>query len=194
MEKLEAFRAATGALKDVSFDSISGAGPHGAIVHYRVTRKTNRRIEPRQLFLIDSGAQFVDGTTDVTHGGGGEPTRDATVSRACSRGIQLALARFPKALPGAARRVRAAAVDAGLDKATARAMASALSSVHEGPQISRGVGQALARHDCSTSRAITRPANTASASKLVVARAPRSPAARSDVVSRPSPWRRSPCW
>src|SRR6185503_2827373 len=66
VEKLEGFRRATGALRDVSFDSISGAGPNGAIVHYRVTKKTNRRVETGQLFLIDSGAQFEDGTTDVT--------------------------------------------------------------------------------------------------------------------------------
>ena len=59
--------AATPALlKDISFPTISGAGPNGAIVHYRVTRKTNRRIAPGDLFLIDSGAQYEDGTTDIT--------------------------------------------------------------------------------------------------------------------------------
>ena len=66
VEALETFRRDTGALKDVSFPTIAGTGPNGAIVHYRVTRKTNRRIVPGDLLLIDSGAQYEDGTTDVT--------------------------------------------------------------------------------------------------------------------------------
>ena len=66
VEALETFRRDTGALKDVSFPTISGTGPNGAIVHYRVTRKSNRRIAPGDLLLIDSGAQYEDGTTDVT--------------------------------------------------------------------------------------------------------------------------------
>src|SRR5579859_5393304 len=66
VEALETFRRDTGALKDVSFPTIAGTGPNGAIVHYRVTRKSNRRIVPGDLLLIDSGAQYEDGTTDVT--------------------------------------------------------------------------------------------------------------------------------
>ena len=66
VEALESFRRDTGLLKDISFPTIAGAGPNGAIVHYRVTRKTNRRIEPNELFLIDSGGQYEDGTTDIT--------------------------------------------------------------------------------------------------------------------------------
>ncbi|MFX8079185.1 M24 family metallopeptidase, partial [Acinetobacter baumannii] len=66
VEALETFRRETGALKDVSFPTISGTGPNGALVHYRVTRKSNRRIAPGDLLLIDSGAQYEDGTTDVT--------------------------------------------------------------------------------------------------------------------------------
>src|SRR6185369_12140105 len=66
VEALETFRRDTGALKDVSFPTISGTGPNGAIVHYRVTRKSNRRIVTGDLLLIDSGAQYEDGTTDVT--------------------------------------------------------------------------------------------------------------------------------
>jgi Xaa-Pro aminopeptidase len=66
VEALETFRRDTGVLKDVSFPTIAGAGPDGAIVHYRVTRKTNRRIAPGELFLIDSGGQYEDGTTDIT--------------------------------------------------------------------------------------------------------------------------------
>ena len=66
VEALETFRRQTRALKDVSFPTIAGTGPNGAIVHYRVTRKSNRRISPGDLLLIDSGAQYEDGTTDVT--------------------------------------------------------------------------------------------------------------------------------
>ena len=76
VEALESFRRDTGALKDVSFPTIAGTGPNGAIVHYRVTRKSNRRIVPGDLLLIDSGAQYEDGTTDVTRTIAiGEPTR-----------------------------------------------------------------------------------------------------------------------
>src|SRR5690606_23296938 len=63
---LESFRRDTGALKDISFPTIAGAGPNGAIVHYRVTTATNRAISNGDLFLIDSGAQYQDGTTDIT--------------------------------------------------------------------------------------------------------------------------------
>jgi Xaa-Pro aminopeptidase len=66
VEALESFRRDTGVLKDISFPTIAGAGPDGAIVHYRVTRRTNRRIGPGELFLIDSGGQYEDGTTDIT--------------------------------------------------------------------------------------------------------------------------------
>src|SRR5271167_4268274 len=66
VQALETFRRETGVLKDISFPTISGAGPDGAIVHYRVTRQTNRRIAPGELFLIDSGGQYEHGTTDIT--------------------------------------------------------------------------------------------------------------------------------
>jgi Xaa-Pro aminopeptidase len=66
VEALESFRRDTGVLKDISFPTIAGAGPDGAIVHYRVTRRSNRRIAPGELFLIDSGGQYEDGTTDIT--------------------------------------------------------------------------------------------------------------------------------
>ena len=66
VEALESFRRDTGLLKDISFPTIAGAGVDGAIVHYRVTRRTNRRIAPGELFLIDSGGQYEDGTTDIT--------------------------------------------------------------------------------------------------------------------------------
>jgi Xaa-Pro aminopeptidase len=151
VEKLEGFRAATGALKDVSFDSISGAGPHGAIVHYRVTRKTNRSIEPGQLFLIDSGAQYQDGTTDVTRTlAVGEPTPEMRdrFTRVLKGHIQLALARFPEGTTGAQLDAfaRRPLWEAGLDygHGTGHGVGSYL-SVHEGPQSisQRGQAQAL---------------------------------------------------
>ena len=66
VKALETFRRETGKLKDVSFPTISGAGPNGAIVHYRVTEKSNRKLKSGELYLVDSGAQYEDGTTDVT--------------------------------------------------------------------------------------------------------------------------------
>ncbi|HMO41947.1 MAG TPA: aminopeptidase P family N-terminal domain-containing protein, partial [Phenylobacterium sp.] len=64
--KLEGFREATGALKDLSFDTIAGAASNGAIVHYRPTERLNKRTEAGSLLLVDSGAQYLDGTTDIT--------------------------------------------------------------------------------------------------------------------------------
>ena len=65
-DRLEAFRAESGLLKDLSFDSISGSGPNGAIVHYKASPETNRPLELNSLYLIDSGGQYADGTTDIT--------------------------------------------------------------------------------------------------------------------------------
>ena len=80
--QLEDFRRSTGEetqmpLREVSFDTISGAGPNGAIMHYRVSHASNRRLEPGELFLIDSGAQYQDGTTDITRTVAvGQPTEE----------------------------------------------------------------------------------------------------------------------
>ncbi len=65
-QKLEGLRIASKGLKDLSFDTISGFGPHGALPHYRVNTHSNIPIQKGNLLLVDSGAQFVDGTTDVT--------------------------------------------------------------------------------------------------------------------------------
>ncbi len=80
---LETFRRQTKKLVEVSFPTISGAGPNGAIVHYRVTERTNQRIG-KGLFLLDSGAQYEDGTTDITRTiASASPARKcATASRA----------------------------------------------------------------------------------------------------------------
>ncbi|MCO6382556.1 aminopeptidase P family protein [Oceanicola sp. 502str15] len=66
VEQLEGFRREANELREISFDTISGAGPNGAIVHYRVTHDTNRTVRPGELLLVDSGGQYLDGTTDIT--------------------------------------------------------------------------------------------------------------------------------
>jgi Xaa-Pro aminopeptidase len=150
VEKLESFRRNAGA-RDISFDSISGAGAHGAIVHYRVTQRTNRAIRSGELFLIDSGAQYDDGTTDVTRTVAvGEPTAEMRdrFTRVLKGHIQLALAHFPEGTTGAQLDAfaRRPLWDAGLDygHGTGHGVGSYL-SVHEGPQSisTRGTGQAL---------------------------------------------------
>jgi len=139
-EKLESFRAATGRLKDLSFDSISGAGPNGAIVHYRVTRKTNRRLARGSLFLIDSGAQYEDGTTDVTRTIAiGRPTKEMRerFTRVLKGHITLARVRFPKGTSGHQldALARISLWEAGLDydHGTGHGVGAYL-GVHEGPQ------------------------------------------------------------
>ncbi len=102
-QKLEGFRADTGALQDLSFDSISGAGPNGAIVHYRVTTKTNRRLARGSLFLIDSGGQYLDGTTDITRTVAiGRPSAEMKdrFTRVLKGHIALSRVRFPKGTTG----------------------------------------------------------------------------------------------
>ncbi|MET0183021.1 MAG: aminopeptidase P family protein [Caulobacterales bacterium] len=137
--KLESFRAATGALEDLSFDSISGAGPNGAIVHYRVSTKTNRRLARGSLFLIDSGGQYKDGTTDITRTIAiGRPTREMRerVTRVLKGHIALARVRFPQGVTGHAldALARMSLWEAGLDydHGTGHGVGSYL-GVHEGP-------------------------------------------------------------
>ncbi|MBN8983977.1 MAG: aminopeptidase P family protein [Rhizobiales bacterium] len=139
VEALETFRRETGALKDVSFPTISGTGPNGAIVHYRVTRKSNRRIVPGDLLLIDSGAQYEDGTTDVTRTIAiGEPTQEMRdrFTRVLRGHIAIARAVFPDGTTGAQLDTLARQFlwQAGLDfeHGTGHGVGSYL-SVHEGP-------------------------------------------------------------
>lgn len=138
-QKLEAFRAETGALKDLSFDSISGAGPNGAIVHYRVTKKTNRRLARGSLFLIDSGGQYLDGTTDITRTiAVGRPTKEMRerFTRVLKGHIALARVRFPKGTTGHQldALARMSLWEAGLDydHGTGHGVGAYL-GVHEGP-------------------------------------------------------------
>jgi Xaa-Pro aminopeptidase len=149
---LETFRRETGALKDVSFPTIAGAGPNGAIVHYRVTRASNRRILPGELFLVDSGAQYEDGTTDVTRTiAVGTPSQEMreNFTRVLRGHIALARAVFPDGTTGAqldsfARQyLWAAGLD--FDHGTGHGVGSYL-SVHEGPaRVSKLGTTALAR-------------------------------------------------
>ncbi|TCP62408.1 Xaa-Pro aminopeptidase [Rhodovulum bhavnagarense] len=100
---LEGFRHATGHLRDISFDTIAGAGPNGAIVHYRVTEATNRPVRPGELLLVDSGGQYLDGTTDITRTMAvGEPPQEARApfTRVLKGMIAISRARFPKGLSG----------------------------------------------------------------------------------------------
>jgi len=139
VEVLETFRRDTGALKDVSFPTIAGTGPNGAIVHYRVTRKTNRRITRGDLLLIDSGAQYEDGTTDVTRtiaiGAPSGEMRDR-FTRVLRGHIAIARAVFPDGTTGAQidALARQFLWQAGIDfeHGTGHGVGSYL-SVHEGP-------------------------------------------------------------
>jgi Xaa-Pro aminopeptidase len=139
VEALETFRRDTGALKDVSFPTIAGTGPNGAIVHYRVTRKSNRRIVPGDLLLVDSGAQYEDGTTDVTRTiAVGEPTGEMRdrFTRVLRGHIAIARAVFPDGTTGAQLDTLARQFlwQAGIDfeHGTGHGVGSYL-SVHEGP-------------------------------------------------------------
>ncbi len=138
--KLEEFRAETKALLDISFDTISASGPNGAIVHYRVTEATNRRLKSGELYLVDSGGQYLDGTTDITRTIAiGRPSAEMRerYTLVLKGHIAIATARFPKGTRGIdldafARR---ALWEKGLDydHGTGHGVGSYL-SVHEGPQ------------------------------------------------------------
>ena len=139
VEALETFRRDTGRLKDISFPTISGSGPNGAIVHYRVTRASNRHIGMNELFLIDSGAQYEDGTTDITRTlavGTPTPEMRERFTRVLKGHIAIASAVFPDGTTGAQLDplARLALWQAGIDfdHGTGHGVGSYL-SVHEGP-------------------------------------------------------------
>ena len=136
---LETFRRASSLLRDISFDTISGSGPNGAIVHYRVSEATNRKLGARELFLIDSGAQYVDGTTDITRTVAiGEPTAEMrTRYTSVLKGhIAISTARFPAGTRGVdldpLARHALWALGLDYDHGTGHGVGSYL-SVHEGP-------------------------------------------------------------
>ncbi|MBG6117877.1 MULTISPECIES: aminopeptidase P family protein [unclassified Sphingobium] len=139
-DRLEAFRKETGLLEDLSFDTISGAGPNGAVVHYRVEEKTNRPIETGTLYLVDSGGQYRDGTTDVTRTLAiGAPSREMQerFTLVLKGHVALARAVFPVGTRGGQLDILARQFlwAQGLDYAhgTGHGVGSFL-SVHEGPQ------------------------------------------------------------
>ena len=138
--KLEQFRHETGVLKDLSFESISGAGSNGAHCHYRVNTATTKLLEKGTLFLIDSGGQYQDGTTDVTRTVSiGDPTDEMRerFTLVLKGHISLALVRFPKGTTGSNLDVlaRHALWQHGLDydHGTGHGVGVYL-GVHEGPQ------------------------------------------------------------
>jgi len=139
VEALESFRREGGLLKDISFPTIAGAGPDGAVVHYRVSMGTNRTISPGELFLIDSGGQYEDGTTDITRTiAVGEPTAEmrARFTLVLKGHIAIARSVFPDGTTGAQLDsfARQFLWGAGLDfdHGTGHGVGSYL-SVHEGP-------------------------------------------------------------
>ncbi|MCD2173130.1 aminopeptidase P family protein [Rhizobium sp. C4] len=155
VERLEACRRRVGErmqnpLADISFDTISGAGPNGAIIHYRVTGETNRQLAPGELFLVDSGGQYRNGTTDITRtvaiGAVGE-TEKRFFTLVLKGMIGISTARFPAGSRGVDLDplARIALWKAGADygHGTGHGVGSYL-SVHEGPQrISRAAMQEL---------------------------------------------------
>jgi Xaa-Pro aminopeptidase len=138
--RLLELRSAGDNFRDTSFTTISGAGANGAIVHYRATEASNARIAPDMLYLVDSGAQYLDGTTDITRTVGiGKPTPEQRdrFTRVLKGHIALATARFPKGTSGSQldALARASLWQAGVDydHGTGHGVGSYL-SVHEGPQ------------------------------------------------------------
>jgi Xaa-Pro aminopeptidase len=139
-EHLLGLRRGNDHFRDLSFDTISGAGANGAIVHYRASPQSERRLAPGDLYLVDSGAQYLDGTTDVTRtvavGTPGAEARDR-FTRVLKGHIAIATARFPRGTSGSQldTLARAPLWRAGLDydHGTGHGVGSYL-GVHEGPQ------------------------------------------------------------
>ena len=152
-DKLESLRRESPELRDLSFDSISGSGTNGAIVHYKSSEKTNRKLEKGTLYLIDSGGQYVDGTTDITRTVPiGEPTGEMRdrFTRVLKGHIAIATACFPKGTRGSQLDsfARRPLWEAGLDYAhgTGHGVGSFL-AVHEGPQRISPVGSSQSGGD-----------------------------------------------
>ena len=139
-ERLREFRYENAEIRDLSFRTISGSGANGAIVHYTVTSESDRTLQAGELYLVDSGAQYPDGTTDVTRTVAiGVPTPEMRdrFTRVLKGHIAIATVRFPKDTTGSQLDVlaRHALWQAGLDydHGTGHGVGSYL-GVHEGPQ------------------------------------------------------------
>lgn len=140
IERLRQFRAEGEHFRGLSFDTIAGAGPNGAVIHYRASETTNRRIESGQLLLVDSGGQYLDGTTDVTRTIAiGAPSEEMRTRYTLVLKGHIAVARavFPKGVTGSQidPLARQPLWQAGLDfdHGTGHGVGSYL-NVHEGPQ------------------------------------------------------------
>jgi Xaa-Pro aminopeptidase len=140
VEKLEALRRATNVLKDISFATIAGTGPNGALPHYRVSRESNRTLKAGDIIVVDSGGQYQDGTTDITRTvaiGTPSPEMRTRFTQVLKGHIAIATARFPVGTRGVQldTLARQALWQAGLDfdHGTGHGVGSFL-SVHEGPQ------------------------------------------------------------
>lgn len=140
VDKLWQFRLENDLLKDWSFDTISGAGPNGALCHYRVSAETNRPLEMDSLYLVDSGGQYLDGTTDITRTIPiGTPTAEMKdrFTRVLKGHIALATTYFAPGTSGHALDAFARAplwqVGLDYDHGTGHGVGSFL-AVHEGPQ------------------------------------------------------------
>ncbi|MEO1193800.1 MAG: aminopeptidase P family protein [Pseudomonadota bacterium] len=139
-DHLEGLRREGNLFQELSFDTIAGSGPHGAVVHYRVTPESDRHLQDGDLMVLDSGGQYLDGTTDVTRTlVVGEPPAEARsrYTLVLKGHIALAEARFPAGTSGAQldALARHPLWMAGLDydHGTGHGVGSYL-SVHEGPQ------------------------------------------------------------
>lgn len=149
VDQLHAFRKEAPTLRDNSFDTISGAGPNGAIMHYRVTEKTNRQLDMDSLILVDSGAQYPDGTTDITRTMPvGNPSQEMKerFTLVLKGHIAIATARWPEGISGQRldTLARAPLWQHGLDfdHGTGHGVGSYL-NVHEGPQRIGPMGSAV---------------------------------------------------
>ena len=140
VRELEARRAATGGLRDISFDTIAGSGPNGAVIHYRVTHDTDRKLGAGEIMVLDSGGQYQDGTTDITRtlpiGEVGQQEKQC-FTRVLKGLIAMSELRWPKGLAGrdiqAISRVPLWAAGLDYDHGLGHGVGSYL-SVHEGPQ------------------------------------------------------------
>jgi len=137
---LEGFRRATNALREISFETICGSGPNGAIMHYRVTKDSDRALRDGEIVVIDSGGQYVDGTTDITRTiaiGAVAPEARACFTRVLQGMIAISRLRWPVGLAGrdldALARYPLWLAGQDFNHGTGHGVGVYL-SVHEGPQ------------------------------------------------------------
>ncbi|MEO1137867.1 MAG: aminopeptidase P family protein [Pseudomonadota bacterium] len=140
VSQLEAYRRDTGKLLDISFDTIAGSGPHGALPHYRVSTTSNRTLQAGELLVLDSGGQYGDGTTDITRTlpiGDAGPDERAAFTRVLQGMIAMSRVRWPRGLAGrdldAIARYPLWLAGQDYDHGTGHGVGAHL-CVHEGPQ------------------------------------------------------------